>query len=197
MKIIVATQNPGKVVEIKAALGGIDVELVMPSEVGLTDFDVEETGETFADNARLKAEAFSRESSLPALADDSGLMVRALGGAPGVYSKRLVSGTDHDRNLRLLELMNEAQDRYAEFITVLCLFDAAKADHQAEYFEGRVTGRIGFEERGTAGFGYDPLFVPDGYDQTFAELGLAAKQELSHRGRALAEFKSYLGKERR
>ena len=195
MKLIVATQNPGKVVEIREALAGTGVEVVMPAEVGLADFDVEETGATFAANARLKAEAFSRQAKLPALADDSGLMVRALGGAPGVYSKRLIDGTDHDRNQHLLELMNEADDRFAEFITVLCFSDVSR--NQVEYFEGRVTGRIGFEERGHDGFGYDPVFIPEGYDKTFAELGLTVKQTLSHRGRALEAFKNYLGKENR
>jgi len=192
MQLLVATQNQGKVAEIKAALVGCGVELVLPDQVGLVEFDVEETGTTFAENARLKARAFSEESGLSALADDSGLMVKALGGGPGVYSKRLVLGSDQDRNRRLLELMAEAQDRAAEFITVLCLVEVTASGSKEQYFEGRVSGRIGFEELGQGGFGYDPLFVPEGYDQTFAELGIAAKQEMSHRGRALAQFKNYM-----
>lgn len=194
MKLLVATQNQGKLVEMQAALTGVNVELLLPSQVGLTDFDVEETGTTFAENARLKAVAFSQESGLSALADDSGLMVKALGGAPGVYSKRLIPGSDQDRNRHLLELLAEAQDRSAEFITVLCFVEITPTGPEEHYFEGRVSGRIGFEERGSQGFGYDPVFVPEGFDKTFAELSVAAKQELSHRGRALAHLKTYFNR---
>jgi XTP/dITP diphosphohydrolase len=124
-------------------------------------------------------------------------MVRALGGAPGVYSKRFAPGSDHDRNIYLLEKMSDEQDRFAEFVTVLCLFQITEGKPVIEYFEGRVAGRIDFEPRGTHGFGYDPVFIPDGHDHTFAELGLSEKQKLSHRGRALEEFKKYLTKERK
>jgi len=190
MQLMVATQNQGKITEIQAVLANLALELVTPAEAGLVEFDVEETGKTFAENAQLKAVAFGRAAQLLSLADDSGLMVKALGGAPGVYSKRLIPGTDEDRCLRLLELMAEAQDRTAEFITVLCLFDVLT--NKTEYFEGRVTGRIGFELRGSEGFGYDPLFVPDGYDKTFAELGVDVKNSLSHRSRALEAFSQHM-----
>lgn len=190
MTLLLATQNAHKIAEIQAILQEVSVEVVTPRDVGLSaDFDVAETGQTFAENAELKARAFAAATHLPTLADDSGLEVTALHGRPGVYSKRYVPGTDADRNQKILSEVADATDRTAAFVTVLCLYNPQT--DQATFFEGRVTGQLSLEPRGTAGFGYDPIFIPSGYQQTFGELGQELKNQLSHRARALAKVKAY------
>lgn len=184
MKLLLATQNQGKLKEMQEILKDLPIEVITPSE----DFDVEETGTTFEENSLLKAKAFSEKyDGILTLADDSGLVVDALDGRPGVYSKRY--GTDDlDRNTKLLKELEDKADRTAHFLCVMCLF--GKDVNRS--VEGRVTGQIGLEMKGNQGFGYDPIFIPDGFDKTFAELSSEEKNQISHRGRAMDKVRNIL-----
>jgi len=183
-RIVLATANPDKARELTDALADLDVELVpRPADVP----EVEETGTTLLANARLKAEALAAATGLPALADDTGLEVDALGGAPGVYSARYAGedATYADNVTRLLADMTHAlrNARTARFRTVVVL---ATPGGEEIVVDGVVDGIIADAPRGDGGFGYDPVFVPaGGGGETFAEMSLAAKQRISHRGRAL------------
>ncbi len=189
--LLLATNNSHKVAEIQAILNSPLYHLVMPQDVGIpNDFEVVESGQTFAENAELKAVAFGEQSHRLAIADDSGLVVTALGGRPGVLSKRYAPGSDADRNTQLLRELANQTDRTAAFVTVICLFDPVR--HITHFFEGRVDGEIALKERGTAGFGYDPIFTPSGYAKTFGELGQIQKNTLSHRSKALEKLNQYL-----
>ena len=186
-RVIIATNNAHKVIEIRDTFAGLGWECSSLKEAGIAS-DPEETGTTLVENARIKARAAHELSGCAVLADDSGLLVDALGGAPGVYSSRYAGedGNDAKNNALLLENLEGAapEDRMAHFSCVLVFIDEDGSETVAE---GRVDGLIGFEERGSEGFGYDPLFLPDdfGNEKTFAELGLAEKQKVSHRARAL------------
>lgn len=174
-RLIVASTNPGKVAEYRRLLEGTRVE------VDGFDADVEETGETYEDNARLKAQAAAQATGLPALADDSGLEVEALGGEPGLHSRRLAP-SQPERNRRLWErLQDHPRPWRARFVCVLAL---ATPDGQVETYRGEVEGEIIPEARGDHGFGYDPIFLVPELDLTFAELNPDDKHRLSHRGRA-------------
>lgn len=185
MELVVATRNAGKLREIRHLLAGAGIEVV-----GLEDFpglpEIEEDGATFAANAVKKAETVARLTGRVCLADDSGLTVAALGGAPGIHSARYAGrqGDDAANNARLLrELAGIPDDqRQAAFCCVMAL---AGPGVPAACFEGRVTGTILQTPRGSGGFGYDPLFLVDGFGQTMAELPLAEKNRISHRGQAL------------
>ncbi|GAA5513709.1 dITP/XTP pyrophosphatase [Deinococcus carri] len=179
MRVVVATGNAGKVREIAEALPGLSWQLEGLGGLPLP----EETGTTYEENAALKACAAAMARGLPALADDSGLEVAALGGQPGVYSARF-GGRDSDleRNLYLLERLRGAADRRAKFVSVVML---AYPDGHLETYRGEMTGTLLEGPRGENGFGYDPLFVPDGETRTLAEMTVAEKRALSHRGRAL------------
>lgn len=184
MRIALATANPDKAREIADILGAaLDLELVArPGHLP----DVEETGETLEENARLKARVVCEATGLPAIADDSGLEVDALGGAPGVYSSRY-SGPDatyHSNVTKLLHELDQVDDRRARFRAVVVV---VYPDGREVAAEGVVEGRIVGERRGAGGFGYDPVFVPDddAAGRTFAEMGDAEKHEISHRGRAV------------
>jgi XTP/dITP diphosphohydrolase len=190
MKVLLATNNPGKIREMQQLLAEADVEIVSKADAGLPDdFDVEETGSSFQEISGQKAFAYSAQTGLACVSDDSGLVVDALNGEPGIHSKRFAPGSDHDRNLRILELMKEMTNRKAKFVSVICYFDPQ--EQQSHFFEGEVTGHIAQTEQGTQGFGYDPIFIPDGYDQSFAQLGSEVKNTLSHRARALEKLKIY------
>jgi XTP/dITP diphosphohydrolase len=190
-ELLIATQNQGKLAEIRTILSNSDYRILTPVDVGIVaDFDVEETGKTYEQNAELKAIAFGQVALMLTVADDSGLSVNALDGRPGVYSKRYAPGSDHDRNVKLLSEMEGKEDRAAAFITVLCLYDPEL--NTSTFFEGRVDGKITQEITKGDGFGYDPVFIPDGYTKTFAELGQEVKNNLSHRSRALEKLKNYL-----
>ena len=184
MKLIFATNNPHKIEEAKAILGD-SVELISLDEVGCHD-DRPETSPTLEGNSRQKAEFIYNRYHADCFADDTGLEVDALGGAPGVYSARY-AGTDGkhptpaDNRKKLLSQMNGITNRNARFRTVVTLIKNGK-QLQAE---GIVDGKIATEERGNGGFGYDSLFIPDGYDHTFAELGEQIKNSISHRARAM------------
>lgn len=191
MELVLATNNANKLREIQAQLSMSSVRVVSAKEAGVPeDFDVDETGETFSENALLKAKAFASLTHLPTIADDSGLVVSALNGEPGVHSKRWVPGSDHDRNEHLIKLLAGLSDRSAEFVTVLALY--FPDTNETHFFEGTVKGQILTEERGSDGFGYDPVFVPEGYDKSFAELGLETKNTLSHRSRAVLKLKTFI-----
>lgn len=193
LEFVLATNNANKLREIQAQLQQFDVHFLSAKEAGVPDgFDVDETGKTFEENAELKARAFAQLTGKPTVADDSGLVVHALGGKPGVHSKRWIDGSDHDRNLYLLEQLKATKDRSAEFVTVLALF--LPDTNEVHFFEGKVMGTISNEERGSEGFGYDPVFIPEGYSETFAELGQDVKNTLSHRFRAVEKLKTYLKK---
>jgi XTP/dITP diphosphohydrolase len=189
--LLVATRNAHKTSEIAAMLAGyFDVSdlLSLPGAP-----DVEETGVTFAENSAIKALAISRHTGSWALADDSGLEVNALGGEPGVRSARYagVGATDADNNSMLLSRLAEVPlaPRSARFRCVLAL---ARDGELIATFDGVVEGRLVESLRGSGGFGYDPLFIPEGYDTTFGELPPAIKNAISHRSRALAKFRGWL-----
>ena len=177
-RLVVATHNPGKLVEIADLLRPFAVDIVGAGALGLAE--PEETGTTFEANAELKAHAAARAAGLPALADDSGLAVNGLGGAPGVVSARW-AGPDKDFGgamARVQRELTDNADRRAHFVAVLAL---AWPDGHCETFRGEVHGRVIWPPRGTKGFGYDPMFVADGHDITFGEMEPATKHEISHR----------------
>nr|WP_229775785.1 RdgB/HAM1 family non-canonical purine NTP pyrophosphatase [Deinococcus ruber] len=188
MRVVVATSNPGKVREMTEALSGLPWVLVPMNDPSLPAMTLpEETGATYEENAALKACAVSLVTGLPALADDSGLEVEALGGAPGIYSARFGNmKNDLERNLHLLEQLRPHTNRRAKFVSVVLL---AYPDGQVEAYRGEVAGQLLEGPRGQGGFGYDPLFLlPDG--RTMGELSVAEKRAVSHRGRALEALKS-------
>jgi XTP/dITP diphosphohydrolase len=188
-KLVLATHNRGKVKEIADLMAPYRIEVVSASELGLPE--PEETGTTFVENAELKARAAAFASGLPALADDSGLSVHALNGAPGIYSARW-AGPEKDFSLAMRRVEKElgnAKDRRAAFICALAL---AWPDGETEVFEGRVDGVLIWPPRGDKGFGYDPVFVPEGHDRTFGEMEPARKHEISHRARAFARLRKLL-----
>jgi len=189
-KVVIATHNAGKLVEMRELLEPFGVEAVSAGELGLPEPD--ETGTMFAENAAIKAQAAAEASGLPAFADDSGLCVDALDGAPGIFSARW-AGASKDFSGAMARILAEldrrgATDRRAHFVSALVL---AWPDGHTELFEGRVFGDL-VEPRGTAGFGYDPMFRPEGFDRTFGEISSAEKHgvdwqsgnALSHRARA-------------
>jgi len=184
-KILVATANRGKLGEIQALLAELPLALVIPSDLGLS-LEIAETGDTYAVNAALKATAFARLSGLLALADDSGLEVDALGGLPGVRSARfspLPGATDADRRSYLLQkLAGKSPPWKAHFHCTVALADPAG---EVVFFDGDCPGEIIPTERGTNGFGYDPIFLLPGLGRTMAELSMDEKNQLSHRARAV------------
>ena len=182
MKIAIATNNPNKLREIRAILGGFFDEALSLADLGI-DIDIEETGTTLTENALIKARTIRDLTGLPALADDSGLMVDALDGAPGVYSARY-AGEEHDdkKNNALLLKNLEGKPRDAKFCSVIAL---CYPDGRELTAEGSVCGVILEEERGTGGFGYDPLFFSPELGKTFAEATPEQKNSVSHRSRAL------------
>jgi XTP/dITP diphosphohydrolase len=192
-ELLVATNNAGKVRELSRLLTGLPLRLRLLSEFpGVPE--AEETGTTFAENAALKALHYSSRTGLLTLSDDSGLSVDALGGAPGVYSARY-AGRDATYAERMARLLGELEaaggdERRARFVCVIAVADPSAGT--LETFEGTCEGRIADAPRGTGGFGYDPLFIPDGHDQTFGELPEHVKHSLSHRARALAPAARHL-----
>jgi XTP/dITP diphosphohydrolase len=187
-RLVIASHNPGKIAEIDALLAPYGVVTVGAGALGLPE--PEETGATFEENAVLKARAAAEASGMAALADDSGLVVAALGGAPGIYSARW-AGPDKDFRVamdRVQRELGESQrpgDRRAHFVAVLAL---AWPDGEMTMFRGEAHGRLVWPPRGERGFGYDPIFMPDGYDETFGEMGADLKHLISHRARAFAKL---------
>lgn len=190
-KILFASHNAGKIAEIKNMLAPLGISVVSAADV--TFPDVEETGSTFAENSLLKSQTIAKELGIPCIADDSGLCVDALNGAPGVFSARYAPNRDFDKGIdKLLAEMKNSNNksRKAHFS---CVVSLAYPDGRYKLFEGRVDGRIADEKMcGDGGFGYDPVFIPDGYDCSFAQMSKEEKNKISHRGRAMQKFKEYL-----
>ena len=187
MKLILASNNKDKLREFKQLTADMDVEIVSQREAGYV-LDVEETGTTFAENSYLKAHAVTEISGLPAVADDSGLVVDALGGEPGIYSARYGLGhdaSDADRYNYLLKKLGDEKDRSARFVCAICC-TFPNGDIITSY--GEFEGDILYGPRGENGFGYDPIFQPDGYDISSAEMTPEQKNAVSHRGKAMREF---------
>jgi XTP/dITP diphosphohydrolase len=189
-RLVVATHNLGKLREIEVLVAPFGLSVVSAGALGLPE--PEETGDTFEANALLKAEAAALASGLPALADDSGIAVDALGGAPGIYSARWAGpGKDFGAAMKSIEDKLAAlgatrpEDRKAHFVAVLAL---AYPDGSHDLFRGEVHGTLVYPPRGENGFGYDPMFVPGGHDVTFGEMDPGLKQSMSHRARAFALF---------
>jgi len=210
MKIVFATNNEHKLSEIRAILGP-SFDVVSLADIGCHE-DIPETGQTLEENALMKAEYVYNKYHLSCFADDTGLEVEALNGAPGVYSARYAAivpagepaGPSHDSEANMARLLRELannNNRKARFRTVIALIEkknvcpcgctSIKVVHK---FEGIVNGEITREKSGAEGFGYDPIFRPDGYDKTFAELGLDIKNQISHRARAVAKLAEFLEK---
>jgi XTP/dITP diphosphohydrolase len=187
-RVVIATHNPGKLEEMRALLAVYGVEAISAAELKLAEPD--ETGESFMQNARIKARAAASAANIPALADDSGLAVATLGGEPGIHSARW-AGPDKDfaRAMRLVEEKLDAKgakipdQRHAAFVAALCL---AWPDGVDECFEGCVEGTLVWPPRGKLGFGYDPMFLPVGFDKTFGEMSAEEKHGLPPRGRGLS-----------
>jgi len=196
-KLVIATHNPGKLAEMRELLSPHGVEAVAAGELGLSE--PAETGDTFQSNARIKAVAAAKAAQLPAFADDSGIVVDALGGAPGIYSARW-AGPNKDFNAAMAQVERLLRERGAmmpgqrgaHFVSALCV---AWPDDHLEEVEARVNGTLVWPPRGTAGFGYDPMFMPDGFDRTFGEMSSIEKHGLpplglglSHRARAFVKL---------
>ncbi|MCI6554435.1 MAG: RdgB/HAM1 family non-canonical purine NTP pyrophosphatase [Prevotella sp.] len=203
MKIILATNNEHKLSEIRSIFDK-DIEVLSMKDVGI-DTDIEENGETIFENSRIKAVYVTTElkkKNFPfpytVISDDTGLMVEALNGEPGVYSARYAGGEGHDSEANmqlLLKKLNGCENRKAHFSTIITLIEekASFLSHMM-FFEGRVDGTILKEKHGTEGFGYDPIFQPDGYDCSFAEMGIDLKNKISHRAIAIGKVAEYLAK---
>jgi XTP/dITP diphosphohydrolase len=193
MRIVAATQNKHKIGEIQTIMGEFGMEVVSQAEAGLPDIDVEEDGDTFEANSEKKAREIMRLCGEITVADDSGLMVDALGGAPGVISARFAGdhGNDEKNNEKLLALLagTAPEDRTARFVSVITM---VYPDGKKIVARGECEGHIIYQPRGAGGFGYDPLFVPNGFDRTFAELSGAEKNKISHRAVALQNLKREL-----
>mgnify|MGYP004641524101 FL=1 len=200
MKIVFATNNQHKLQEIRDILGS-EFEIVSLKDIGC-DVDIPETGNTLEENAMQKAQYVYDHYNLSCFADDTGLEVEALNGEPGVHSARYAEGTDHDSEANMAKLLRNLEgkdNRKARFRTVIALIQkqdvcpcGCTSIKKVNKFEGIVDGSIATEKHGTAGFGYDPIFVPEGYDKSFAELGESIKNGISHRARAVAKLAEYL-----
>ena len=182
MQMILASTNRGKYREMKAQLEPLNIELLFGGDFE-RPLEVDETGESYAENALLKARAWAEAIGLPALADDSGLEAEALGGIPGIHSARIIAGSDRDRMYWLLGEMKDKEDRRGRFACAIAVVFPDKKEPLTvtKYCPGHITR----EPAGESGFGYDPIFVPDGFDRTFAELGDEIKNKISHRARAV------------
>ena len=182
MRMILASSNRGKFREMKEQLAPIGVELLFGGDFP-SPLNIEETGASYEENALLKARAWAESAGLPALADDSGLEVEALGGAPGVRSARVVAGEDSACTEWLLDAMRGEKNRAARFVCSIAVVfpDGRGTLAVTEY----CAGRIAESPAGESGFGYDPAFIPDGYDKTFAQLGEKIKNTISHRAKAV------------
>ena len=191
MKIIIATHNKHKLAEMSRILSPMGYEVVTDTDLGIELSDVEENGETFLDNARIKSEAGCKESGYPCIADDSGLCVDALGGAPGVYSARYsgIHGDDDGNNRKLLKELEgvPTEKRTAHFSCAICV---SFPDGSEVTATGKCEGYIGYEKKGSNGFGYDPLFMVG--ERSLAEMSAEEKDAISHRGNALKELQKIL-----
>ncbi|WP_407272653.1 XTP/dITP diphosphatase [Radiobacillus sp. PE A8.2] len=192
-KLIIATKNKGKMKDFEVLFSKYGIEVSSLLDLDESIPDIEETGDTFEENAAIKAEAIAASFGIPVLADDSGLMVDALEGRPGVYSARY-AGIEKDDVANYEKLLSELTDvpdseRTARFVCVLAL---AQPNHATLLKRGTCEGRIGLNSEGTNGFGYDPIFIPNGYDQTMAQLTAEEKNQISHRKNAIVQLEDWL-----
>lgn len=206
MNVFIASANQGKIKEIKAILDDsrfnllsiLDRDKLLKFGIKIAeDFSVVENGQTFGDNALIKAKAYATLAKLPTIADDSGLEVESLNGFPSVNSNRWFDGTPSERNLALLDLLKNESNRRARFYSVICFFNPK--NNQAKFFEGEIEGEIALKPMGNKieGFGYDPIFIPDGFKQSFAQLGVKFKNTISHRRQALFKLNQYVLQDKR
>lgn len=187
LKIVVATSNEHKVQEIKEILKNFNVEIEKTPKI----VEVEEDGKTFLENSVKKAYYFGNVLNMPVVADDSGLIIDYLGGFPGVMSARFMKEKSYEEKMReILKRLNDVKDRSARFVCVASFYDPI--DEILISTEGVIEGRIAIEIRGNGGFGYDPIFIPEGYNKTFGELGEEIKREISHRSRAFRKLFSLI-----
>lgn len=187
-KLVFATNNQHKLEEVRAVLAD-KLEIVSLNELGCFD-DIPETADTLEGNALIKAQYIYEKFGLDCFADDTGLEVDALGGEPGVYSARYAGEDSNAQNNmhKLLKNLGENSNRTAHFRTVIALIEG----DETRYFEGKINGEIAYEPRGDAGFGYDPIFIPEGYNISFAEIGAEVKNTISHRALAVGKLTEYL-----
>ena len=188
MELIFASNNKGKIIEVQSLINN-SIKIISLADAGITE-SIEEPFFTFRENAWAKADYVYRKTGLPCMAEDSGLVVPALGGAPGVLSARYAGEPSNDtlNNDKLLNAIDEMDSPKAYYQSVICFIFKG----EAHYFEGKCKGRLTRHPRGEGGFGYDPLFIPDGYEHTFAELSLEEKNKISHRGTAMRQFIAYI-----
>lgn len=192
-KLVLSTNNQHKVEEIKNILKGIPIEVLSKKDIGMGNFEVDEDGDTLEENSLKKAKELAGKIDYMVMADDSGLFVEALDGAPGVYSSRYggEEGNDGKNNTKLLEELKDIpkENRAASFVSVIALITE---DKEVFTVKGECKGHINFQAKGDNGFGYDPLFIPLGYEKTFAELGNDIKNKISHRAKALEAMRDLL-----
>lgn len=189
-EIVFASHNEGKIKEIKKLLAPYGIKVKSAFDMNLPD--VEETGETFEENSLLKSRTIAKLVNMPCLADDSGLCVDALNGAPGVYSARYAPNRDFDKGMEKLLAEMEKSPNKSRNAHFSCVISLAWPDGQYKVFAGQVDGKIAFHKMGAGGFGYDPLFVPEGFTCSFAQMSQEEKNKISHRGRAVEKLKDFL-----
>lgn len=191
-KILFATKQSGKIKEAKSILTDFGIKVIGLDDICFKGKEPKETKESFCENAVIKAKFYGRKTSLACLADDSGLVVDALPGELGVKSKRFASGTDLDRNKKLLAKLKNVkkQDRTARFTACIAFYDFKNG--KLKTVKGSCEGEIGFNLRGRSGFGYDPLFIVKGRNKTFARMGIKEKNKISHRAKALQKIAAFL-----
>lgn len=189
-EIVFASHNEGKIKEIKKLLAPYGIKVKSALDMNLPD--VEETGKTFEENSLLKSRTIAKLVNMPCLADDSGLCVDALNGAPGVYSARYAPNRDFDKGMEKLLAEMEKSPNKSRNAHFSCVISLAWPDGQYKVFAGQVDGKIAFHKMGAGGFGYDPLFVPEGFTISFAQMSQEEKNKISHRGRAVEKLKDFL-----
>ena len=189
-EIVFASHNEGKIKEIKKLLAPYGIKVKSALDMNLPD--VEETGKTFEENSLLKSRTIAKLVNKPCLADDSGLCVDALNGAPGVYSARYAPNRDFDKGMEKLLAEMEKSPNKSRNAHFSCVISLAWPDGQYKVFAGQVDGKIALHKMGAGGFGYDPLFVPEGFTSSFAQMSQEEKNKISHRGRAVEKLKDFL-----
>lgn len=190
-ELLFASHNAGKIAEVRDMLAPLGITVKSAQDMDLPD--VEETGTTFAENSLLKSQTVAKATGIPCIADDSGLCVDALNGAPGVYSARHAPNRDFDKGMDILLTEMEKSGNPSRKAHFSCVVSLAYPNGEYKLFEGRVDGQISHEKMcGEGGFGYDPLFIPDGYTCSFAQMSHDDKNKISHRGRAMQKFKEYV-----
>lgn len=191
-KLLIASNNQHKIAEFRKIFDTyyLNLNLISPNDLKIENFEIEENGSTFQENALIKAKAFYEKTGITCLSDDSGIVCQALNGNPGIFSARYanIGASDFENRQKLLENMNNSSNRSAYFFAVICLYNS----NGHYFFEGKCDGHITFQEQGTNGFGYDPIFIPDGFELSFAELDAETKNEISHRARAMQSTSLFL-----